>query len=283
MSSFANSTVLITGGASGLGKLFARKSLERKAARVILWDINEENLNATIHEFKNFPAEVLGTVIDIAHSEQIQHASSEVIQRFGGIDVLFNNAGVVAGKLFEQHTFRDITKTIEINVIAPMLITNLFLPEMLRNGKGHIINIASAAGLLANPKMSVYAGSKWALLGWSESLRIELEQEHSSKQLHVTTITPSYINTGMFAGVKAPLLVPIIEAEIISEKIMRAVERNKIIVRAPITVYLLPILKGVLPTRLFDLLVGRWLNVYESMSSFVGRPAHIAIPEKQKS
>lgn len=271
MSSFKDSTVLITGGASGIGKIMARKALERGAERLIIWDVNEQMLITTLGEFQQFKAEVVGTVIDISNPDQIRQHAKDVIDAYGGIDILFNNAGVVTGKLFADHSFADIAKTISINISAPLLITNAFLPTMIKKGKGHIVTISSAAGMLANPKMSVYAGSKWAVLGWAESLRIELEQYYSGKDLHVTTITPSYINTGMFAGVKAPILVPILEPEDICEKIIRAVEKNKIFVRAPFMVKFIPLLKGLLPTRIFDFIAGKMLHVYHSMETFTGR------------
>jgi all-trans-retinol dehydrogenase (NAD+) len=271
MSSFKGSTVLITGGANGIGKIMARKALERGVQRLILWDINEQLLIDTLGEFQKFASEVVGTVIDVSDPLQIQQRAHDVIDAYGGIDILFNNAGVVTGKLFAEHSFSDITKTISINISAPMLITNAFLPAMIKKGKGHIVTISSAAGMLANPKMAVYAGSKWAVLGWAESVRIELEQYYSGKDLHVTTITPSYINTGMFAGVKAPILVPILKPEDICEKIIRAVEKNKIFVRAPFMVKFIPLLKGLLPTRVFDLIAGKMLHVYDSMEKFTGR------------
>ncbi len=116
--------------------------------------------------------------------------------------------------------------------------------------------------------MAVYAGSKWAIVGWSESLRLELEQ--INRKLQVTTVTPSYIDTGMFEGVKAPLLTPLLKPEEIVEEIIDAIQQNKIWVRAPKVVSLLPILRGVLPTRLFDY-TARQLGVYSSMDQFMGR------------
>jgi len=119
--------------------------------------------------------------------------------------------------------------------------------------------------------MSVYAGSKWAVLGWSESLRLELEQ--IGPNLKVTTVMPSYIDTGMFAGVKAPLLTPILQPDTITEAILNAIKRNKILLRKPFIVNLLPLLHGILPTRVFDTVTGRWFGVYTSMNDFTGRPA----------
>jgi hypothetical protein len=117
--------------------------------------------------------------------------------------------------------------------------------------------------------MSVYAGSKWAVTGWSESLRIELEK--MKKGVQVTTVQPGYIDTGMFEGVKAPLLTPILKPEKIALKIIRAVEKNKVTIRSPFMVKLTPFLKGVLPQRTFDFVAGKIFGVYSTMDSFTGR------------
>ena len=149
-----------------------------------------------------------------------------------------------------------------------MQITRAFLPAMIAQKSGHIVNIASAAGMMANPNMSVYVGSKWAVLGWSESLRIELE---SLKQdLHVTTVTPGYIDTGMFDGVKSPLLLPLLKPKVIVDAIIKGVEKNKLFVRKPFMVSSLTFVKGILPTRAFDWFVGTVLGVYKSMDDFKG-------------
>jgi len=175
---------------------------------------------------------------------------------------------VVVGKDFSQHSARDIDTTIDVNIRGVMHVTRAFIQPMIKTGSGHVVNIASAAGLIPNPKMSVYAASKWAVLGWSESLRLELEQEN--KNLKVTTVTPSYINTGMFEGVKAPLLTPLLEPEEIVEEIISAIQENRILVRAPKMVNLLPFLRGVLPVNWFDF-TARQLGVYDSMIDFKGR------------
>jgi short-subunit dehydrogenase len=196
------------------------------------------------------------------------------------VDIVFNNAGIVVGKAFHEHTHRDITKTIDINVSGVMHVALSFLPDMIDQEEGHIINIASAAGLIANPNMSVYAASKWAVVGWSESLRIEMEERKTG--VHITTVMPSYIDTGMFAGVKSPMLTPVLQPEYIVDKIMQAVHENKIILQEPFMVKSIPVLKGILPTRVFDFVAGKIFGVYKTMDHFVGRPAHEAVPEKDK-
>ncbi|WP_242927229.1 SDR family NAD(P)-dependent oxidoreductase [Pontibacter vulgaris] len=279
MTKIANSTVLITGGASGIGKLTAQRCLQLGATRVILWDINQGNLDHFTKELRAQGYKVSGYVVDVADAADVQQAAEQVLQETGPPDILVNNAGIVVGKLFAEHSFYEIERTLNINVSGVMMVTRAFLPAILTRGSGHIVNIASAAGLIPNPRMSVYAASKWAVLGWSESLRLELEQ--TGKNMHVTTITPSYIDTGMFAGVKAPVLTPIMQPEHFVEAMLDAIGKNKIILRKPTIVHLLPLFRGLLPARVFDFIVGRGFKVYTSMQNFTGRAPAEAVPEKR--
>lgn len=280
MTQIKNRCVLITGGASGIGKLIAKRCLEQRAYKVILWDINEINLLKTKDEFANSGYEVDTDVVDVADLSDILRASKKVKDTYTTVDILFNNAGIVVGKSFVEHSHRDIEKTININTAALMHIAREFLPEMIDQCEGHIINIASASGLIANPNMSVYAASKWAVVGWSESVRLEMEKEKTG--VNITTVLPGYISTGMFDGVKAPLLTPTLTPEYIVDKIMEAVKNNEIILQEPFMVKSVPILKGLLPQRAFDFLAGKIFGVHNTMDNFKGRPADVAVPDKEK-
>jgi len=271
MTQIRNSTLLITGGASGIGRLMGLKSLQQQARRLIIWDINPDNLQEVTADFTAQGYQVFPYQVNVADTDQVQQTAEKVMAQVGLPDILINNAGIVVGKTFAEHTSSDIKRTLEVNTLGPMAVTHAFLPAMIKRGSGHVVNIASAAGLLPNPRMSVYAASKWAVLGWSESLRLELEA--LGKNLHVLTVTPSYIDTGMFAGVKAPLLTPILSPDTIADAILEAVRKNKTILRKPAVVHLLPLLRGILPARVFDFVVGRGFSVYTSMDHFAGRPA----------
>ncbi len=280
MSIIKNTNVLITGGANGIGKLMGAKCLQEGAANLIIWDINEENLNKTAKEFSSKGYKNVFTfVVDVSNIDDIERAATEVLLEIGNIDILFNNAGIVAGKkYFWEHTARDIEKTLSINVSGVMNVTRVFIQDMIKQRKGHVVNIASASGLIPLPKGSVYASSKWAVLGWSESLRMEFETEGGD--LHVTTVCPSYIDTGMFKGVKAPLLFPLLEPEDTVNKIIKAVKKNTTLLLIPENVNLVPFLKGVFPSKIFDK-VASFLGVYSSMNSFEGRPQEERIPDKK--
>jgi len=268
MSQIKNATVLITGGASGIGRLMGELCLQKGAKRLIIWDMDSAKLAETTNDLKGKGYEVVGNLLDITQTEIAIETAKQILNTYGPVDILINNAGIIVGKFFEEHSHAEIDKTMEINTKAMMHITREFLPAMLAAQKGHIVNIASAAGLAANPQMSVYVASKWAVIGWSETLRIELESK--SKDLHVTTVTPFYISTGMFEGVKSPI-VPIVKPESAARQIINAIEKNKIFCRMPWIVYVMPFFKGILPQRWFDGLIGKWFGIYSSMEQFKGK------------
>ncbi|HAP35019.1 MAG TPA: short-chain dehydrogenase, partial [Bacteroidetes bacterium] len=160
MSTFQNKIVLITGGASGIGKLMGKAAIQKGIKHLVIWDINKKMLDETVQEFSVYFPDVHGYVVDVSDKEQIQSISKQVKNDIGTIDILINNAGIVIGKYFHEHTHTDIDRTMSINADALMHITLEFLPDMIQRNSGHIVNIASAAGLVGNPKMSVYAASK---------------------------------------------------------------------------------------------------------------------------
>ena len=271
MTLLRDKTVLITGGAGGIGKLLAERCVVEGAGRVVLWDIDAEALERAAATLRAAGGTPVTAVVDLSNVGQIEAGARGLVANHGPVDILFNNAGIVVGKSFADHSCGDIESTIRINVLGVMHAARAFLPAMIEARRGHIVNIASAAGLTPNPNMSVYAASKWAVLGWSESLRLELAGV--SHDLRVTTVCPSYIDTGMFHGARAPLLTPMLRPETAADRIIAAVKSNKVLLRAPRIVNLIPVLRGVLPTRVFDLLIGRGFRIYDSMDHFVGRSA----------
>lgn len=267
MGKFTDKTVLITGGASGIGFLMAKTILHKGAQNLIIWDINEKGLNKALSQLKEINEHCYGYLVDVSSVEQIKTSADLVKKAIGTVDIVINNAGIVYGNYFHEHTHEQVEQTMSINSNALMHIALEFIPDMLAQNSGHLINIASAAGMVANPQMSVYCASKWAVIGWSDSVRLEMKK--LKKQVKVTTVTPYYINTGMFDGVKS--LIPIQKAEKATQKIIKGIERNRTFVRVPLIVYTLPLIKGLFPTRLFDWFVGNVLGVYKTMEHFKGR------------
>jgi all-trans-retinol dehydrogenase (NAD+) len=258
--------VLITGGASGIGKLMGQIVL-RKGAELIIWDINKAKTDETVQELSQIGS-VSAYQVDVSDPDQITSAAESVKLKHGIIDVLINNAGIVVGKHFHDHSLKDITRTMDINSLAPMMIARHFLPGMIGQKSGHICNIASSAGLTSNPRMSVYVASKWALTGWSDSVRIEMQQLKTN--VGVTTVTPYFINTGMFDGVRSPI-VPILKPEKVARKIIRGIEQNRLFVSMPWSVHFVRLSQGLLPFRAYDWFAGKVLGIYKTMEHFEGR------------
>jgi all-trans-retinol dehydrogenase (NAD+) len=266
MTQLYRKNILITGGATGIGKEMGKIALEKGVANLIIWDIDKVKLKETESEFKTQYSNVNIIVVDVSDLQQIISASEKTKQLVGTIDILINNAGILIGKYFHEHTHSDIHNGMIINANAYMHVVREFLPEMLNSNSGHICNVASAAGMLGNPKMSIYCASKSAVIGWSDSLRLEMKK--LGMNIHISIVTPNYINTGMIPGVKS--LIPIIEKEEAAQKIIKGIEQNKIFIRFPKIVYILPFLKGVLPVHFFDFVMGRIFGVYKTMNTFSG-------------
>lgn len=269
----AGSVVVITGAGMGMGELYAHRAVASGAAGVALWDINREQVERVAADIEKRGITARTYVVDVADQNAVAQAAEQTLADFGRVDVIVNNAGIVRGKRFWEHDAqRDIALTMQINALAPMWITRAFLPSIMNRGhRARILNIASAAGTLANPGMSVYASSKWAMIGWSESLRLELVADNHP-QITVTTFCPSYISTGMFAGAHGPLMTPIMTPQKAVAAAWNGMMAGTPMVTKPWTVKLAMALRGVLPTRAWDAIAGRVFHVYSSMDAFTGRP-----------
>lgn len=274
-------TVLITGAARGMGELYARRAAREGAAAIALWDVDTARADALAAELARTPATVRGGsaprvrvfTVDVSDREAIRRGVADTRAELGDPDVLINNAGIVRGALFWEHDpEQDIERTMRINTLGPMWLTREVLPAMIADTSRpkRILNIASAAGTLANPRMSVYASSKWAMIGWAESVRLELAGE-GHRHVAVTTFCPSFISTGMFAGARGPLLTPIMTPQRAVRDAWNGMLAGTPMVLRPWTVKLAMAFRGVLPTRAWDVVAGRVFRVYSSMDRFTGR------------
>lgn len=264
----AGKTALVTGGASGIGKAFARRLL-RGGARVALWDLDPAAAEAARRELSTF-GEVRAFAVDVADRAQVASAAERLLSEMGELDLLDNNAGVVFGGDFLSVPEEKLLKTVEVNLNGTLWCTRAFLPGMLRRGSGHLVMMASAAGLLGVPGMAVYSASKHAVVGFAESLRLELRSA-GKPGIGLTIVCPSFVSTGMFEGVRPPLLSPWVEPERLAGKIFEAVTRGKLYVREPFLVKLVPALKGLTCPALLDPLADL-LGMNRSMEGWKGRP-----------
>ena len=274
---FENANVLITGGASGIGKIMGRMALEKGAACLIIWDINPQNI-ATAKSELGKKGKVKGYIVDVSRNELVIEGYNKVVSECGEVDILINCAGIVtSNKTFDQMSADEMIRTMNINTLAPMFVTRAMLPGMIRRNRGHVCTIASAGGMLSNPKMSVYAASKWGAIGWSDSVRIELQDMKSD--VHMTTVAPYYINTGMFDGVKSRI-IPILKPEYAARKVIRAIEKNKSFKGIPFGFHFIRFWQAILPTRIFDWLFGEVFGIYHTMDEFTGRKKPVSVATK---
>jgi len=260
-------TVLITGGCSGIGKIMGRMCLEKGAARLIIWDINEGAIEATMKELSALGV-VYGHKADISSTESIDKAYADTKASCGEVDILINCAGIITNnKTFAEQTDADINRTIDIDTKGAMFVTLRYIKDMKARGKGHICNITSAAGMLSMPKMSLYVAAKWGALGWSDSVRIELQREKSP--LRVTTVAPYFINTGMFDGIRS--FFKILKPEDVARRTIRAIERDSRFLGMPFTWHFIRLMQGLLPVRWIDFIFGDLCGLYTVMDHFTGR------------
>ena len=266
-----DNTVLVTGGCSGIGKIMARICLEKGARQVIIWDINEMAIKATVRELSALGS-VNGFRADISDPASVDAAYNATKASCGAVDILINNAGIITNNLtFAEQTDTDIIRTIDINTKGAMFVTLRYIRDMKARGRGHICNITSSAGMLALPRMALYTSSKWAAIGWSESLRIELTREKSP--VRVTTIAPYFINTGMFDGIRS--FFKIQDPEVVARKALKAVERDRFYKGIPFTEHFIRLMQGIFPQRLFDFVFGDVCGLYTVMEHFKGRKANV--------
>jgi all-trans-retinol dehydrogenase (NAD+) len=268
MSVIAGRHALVTGGASGIGRRMAFE-LAAAGARVSVWDINAGSLERTVAELQARGSTAHGFLCDVARRERVYAAADETRTAGGPVDILINNAGVVSGQALLDIPDDKIEKTFAINTLSLFWVTKAFLADMVRRNQGHVVTIASASGLIGVAKLSDYAASKWAAVGFDESLRAELHGLASG--VRTTVVCPYYIDTGMFRGVKSrfPWLLPILSEELVARRVVDAIRRDRPRLCMPPLVYLVPSMR-LLPVRAMDWLA-RFLGVNSSMDEFTGR------------
>jgi len=263
MSEFLEKTVLITGAASGLGRMLAQKF---DHSTLILVDRDFDGLKQTeklIGDGKNIHLYQCD-LSDLASIAQLL----EKIKKFT-IDILVNNAGVIIGKPIIELSETDIMKTFMVNTIAPMILSKEIGRQMVKRDSGHIVHISSASALVGVPKLGDYAASKAALLNFDESLRIELDGMNSN--VKTTVFCPYYINTGMFSGVKTrfSFLLPILDPDYVVNRLYKAIARQEKRVILPWFAYTTFLIK-ILPPPIFDKVLA-FFGINSSMDEFTGR------------
>ncbi len=275
MTELRDRVVLVTGAASGIGRQRALLAAGR-GAQVVGWDVDAVGLTRLVDDTGQAGRAATVQAVDITDRAAVADAAAATETRHGRVDVLVNNAGVVAGASLLELTDEQIEQVMAVNALAPFWCTRAVLPGMVQRGRGHIVTIASLAAAMGVPRMVDYAASKHAAYGFAESLRVELAR--TAPQLRTTVVLPFYIDTGMFEGARVRLswLLPVLNQERVAQRVIAAVERDQPRVVLP-PLGMAAFAAQLLPPRWFDTLAGA-LGIHGSMDDFHGR----AVPARRE-
>jgi len=262
--------VLITGAASGIGRLQAFE-YAKYGASLVLWDIDQGNLSKVETELREKGAQFRTYKCDISKRKEVYEVADKVKQEVGHPTVLVNNAGIVTGKSLLEASDEMIEKTFQVNALSNFWTVKAFLPHMLEQNHGHIVTISSTASFTSVPLLVDYCASKSASFALDEGLRREL-QRLGKTGVKTTCVCPYFINTGMFAGAqsKLPFILPFLESEDVAFRIVDAVRREQQMLILPGLPRLAFLFRAILPTSCNDVLANL-LGVTDCMNSFVGR------------
>lgn len=232
--SIAGQVVLITGAGGGIG---FHESLQFAAegAKLILVDVNKKLLDKVVTKIQETGGTVHSYICDITNKEEVDKMFEKIWEDVGQVDILVNNAGVMPVRKINELSQREIELTFHLNIISHFWLIQQVLPGMKKRRTGHIVEIASMAGMVGKSMLTDYCASKFAVVGLSESLTHELMTEGYS-DIHVTCICPMFVNTHLISNVmdhstyKTDILLT---PEYVASVIVDATLRNKMIVSIP--------------------------------------------------
>lgn len=261
-------TALVTGAASGIGKATAL-ALARRGANLVLCDVDEPGLETTAESIRGLGREVFYRRVDVASRHEMRAFAEAVHQRVAAVDILINNAGVGLGASFRDTPLEDWDWIIGINLMGVIHGCHFFVPPMIARGQGgHVVNVSSAAGYVATEPLCAYSTTKFAVLGFSEALRDELERY----AIGVTAVCPGIINTPITrtARLRGPgateearrRMVAFYERrnytpERVAENILKAIQRNRAVAPISPEAWAMYYLKRLSPALLRKM--NRWL------------------------
>ena len=268
MRTLTDKRVLITGGASGIGYAMAQHFAAR-GAHLVLTDINEPLLAQAAARLRDAGRDVAEYRLDVTDAQDVARTRARINADGGPIDVLVNNAGTVFGGYFLDVPLERHRSTLEVNLLGPVILTHAFLPDLIARPEAHLVTIASLAGYGGAPGGSTYGASKWGVIGFSESIELELAKLGHT-HVHVTTVCPGVVSTGLFDGATALRLTRILTPDRVADAVVSGVLRDRGYVRTPWLVKVAPVLRGVLPHRAFNA-VNEFFGGTTTMDSWTGR------------
>ena len=270
MHTITGKTAVVTGAGSGIGRATAL-ALARKGAAIALADIDEAGLQETARQIAAAGGRSSQHRVDVADREQMAAFVQAVDARHGRIDIVVNNAGIGILDDFADAPLEDFAKVVDVNLWGVVYGSKLFLPALQRQGGGHIVNISSLAGIISTPGMVSYGTTKFAVRGFSESLRAEL----APHGIGVTSVHPGMIRTNIAKvsrcsdSAMQQRMVEWFERwgrppELVANKIVRAIETNRMRVLVTPETYVMDLFKRATPAlaeRVSGTLMHRLRNV----------------------
>lgn len=224
MQSIVGKTVVLTGASGGIG-LYIARTLAKEKATVVSVSRSIQGLERVDTDVKASGGTSIIIPFDLTNLQDLPELVNQINQLAGSVDILINNAAVEKCQAFKTSSLIDIQSMLLTNLLAPIELTRLLLPNMLRQGSGHIVNIASLAGKKGTPYNSIYSASKAGLITWSDALR----QELAGTKIGISTVCPGYVSAGMFSrsGVPAPKLAGTSTPTEVATAIIKAIQHNK--------------------------------------------------------
>jgi all-trans-retinol dehydrogenase (NAD+) len=265
---------IVTGGAMGIGLATARRLLAA-GCDVTIWDVNQEALQQAADELKALGrGAVYAYPCDVTDRRQVLALAETAERDMGRVDILINNAGIEIHGRFCARSLDEWEHETAVNLHAIFYTTHAVLPGMYRRDAGHIVNISSAAGLIGVADVAVYAATKWAVFGFTESLRAEAVMD--GKNILFTSVHPHFIKEGLFAGGRlnflGELLVPRISShDVVARAIVnKALIRKRNIIKIPVTLHVGLVFRAILPDRWFQAMMVKLIGTGNCMATMVG-------------
>lgn len=254
-SNLAGRRIAITGGARGIGLATARE-LHARGAQVALGDLH---LDSAKKAAASIAPEVVALGLDVSQESSFATFLQDAKDQLGGLDVLINNAGIMPIGPFLELDLAVARRTAEINFLGALIGTQLALPDMIAQGSGHIVNMASTAGRAAVPGGVTYCATKAAVVSLTEGARLEF----GSRGVDFTCVMPSFTNTELVAGTTGTKGLKNVEPEDVASAIAHAIETKQYDVYRPRALRPILFTQGLLGRRLRDAM-NRRLGAYET-------------------
>lgn len=259
MKSLKGQLALVTGAAMGMGRSLSELLLN-EGCRVAMVDINEKELKKAVKELQA-KGDCRAYICDVSKRDAVYKLQKKVKKEMGDVTILVNNAGVVRVGDFLHLDDKAIEWIVNVNLMSIFWMCKAFMPDMISKPWAHVVNFASAGGMLALPDISIYCATKFAVVGFSDALRQEMKKYKYN--VGVTMVCPYTVATGMFAGFKEVAGTKILKTEDVTTRVVKAIKKNKAVVAVPNfqVNFLTPLTKLLLPVHAMDLLnkvVGMW-------------------------